>query len=175
MFFVLHSNMSFSRDIFCAYLSACKNLIKLICMRCAVFAHYFFLYRGLWGWSTCQWTRVRHGTWPSCPLLATSSSTLSWQRMMKWSSCMLTSREVSPYSSFMLFLIILCDKALMLLKWQAVCLSMLKMSCQLITSDHCQIRKWIREVSKYKFLRVQHCNVVCIIWKTEEGEKWKEA
>lgn len=43
----------------------------------------------------CQWTGVRHGTWPSCPLLVTSSSTPSWQRMMKWSSCMLMSLEVS--------------------------------------------------------------------------------
>lgn len=43
----------------------------------------------------CRWTRVTRGTWRSCPLLAMSSSTPSWRRMMKWSSCTWTSPEVS--------------------------------------------------------------------------------
>lgn len=40
---------------------------------------------------------VRPGTWPSCPLSVTSSSTPFWQPMMKWSSCMWMSREVSRH------------------------------------------------------------------------------
>lgn len=53
--------------------------------------------RGHLGWSTCQWTRATPGTWPSCPPSVTSSSTPFWQPMMKWSSCMLTSQEVSRH------------------------------------------------------------------------------
>lgn len=53
----------------------------------------------------CQWTRVRRGTWPSCLLLVTSSSTPSWQRMMKWSSCMSTSPEVSPHRNLTCWLL----------------------------------------------------------------------
>lgn len=44
----------------------------------------------------CPWTRVRLGTWHSCPLLVTSSFTPSWQPMRKWSSCTWTSPEVGP-------------------------------------------------------------------------------
>lgn len=57
--------------------------------------------RGLWGRSMCQWTTVTPGTWPSCPLLVMSSSTPFWPPMMKWSSCMLMSQEVSWHRNYL--------------------------------------------------------------------------
>lgn len=43
----------------------------------------------------CRWTRATPGTWPSCRLSATSSSTPFWQPMMRWCSCTWMSQEVS--------------------------------------------------------------------------------
>lgn len=51
----------------------------------------------------CRWTRATPGTWPSCPLSATSSSTPFWRRMMRWSSCTWMSQEVSLNRSSSLF------------------------------------------------------------------------
>lgn len=65
--------------------------------------------RGLWGRSMCLWTRGTPGTWPSCPQLVTSSSTPFWQPMMKWSSCMLTSQEVSWHRNHNHFSSSTCD------------------------------------------------------------------
>ncbi len=81
---LLFSHYSLCVFCLCPFLSDCLSVCPLS------------LCRALWGWFTFLWTKVRHGTWPSCPLLVTSSSTPSWQRTMRWSSCMLTSSEVSP-------------------------------------------------------------------------------
>lgn len=71
------------------------TLVSVMFTATVCYIFYRLLYcRGLWGRSMCQWTTVTPGTWPSCPLLVTSSSTPFWLPMMKWSSCMWMSQEV---------------------------------------------------------------------------------
>lgn len=92
--------------------NAANSNVSYVYSNCLLHLLPHLLYcRGLWGRSTCQWTTVTPGTWPSCPLLVTSSSTPFWQPMMKWSSCTSMSQEVSwhrthNYLSFLLCIII---------------------------------------------------------------------